>query len=406
MRSYEQRLSNAKLSYFLVLIPLIFFALPMGFGNSQTQPLALLLLMPFVFYARKSFPVIAIYFLCIAANSAYNALSDPLREYSIYQFFRSGIPFLFFCSILVGYRDLSVRVSEIFRRFDNSKLDYVNLAITIFVLGQLVQVIFFRYGISLANSASNSGSRVLLFPMTGTILIFFYACYDRRMLLLAFSTIVLLATGSKAVIVAMIVMAALAFFARISLRSIVSYLVGASLILGLTLYANPLAMDRLSSFLGDERGVDITRTYEIYHAKATFYSGVDTILFGRGLASPVTPGIRTTDPRWRENSQYDIENAYWGVLSKLGLVGSGIFLWMFWGLPRNIVSIAVVLILVIFSFKTSYQFFTTFDGSYLLIWSVVLNHLLLVRDSRRDASNSKKRIGRNLEDDSYISGVV
>jgi len=35
----------------------------------------------------------------------------------------------------------------------------------------------------------------------------------------------------------------------------------------------------------------------------------------------------------------------------------------------------VVAILLIFSFKTSYQFFTTFDGSYLLVWSMFIGLL-------------------------------
>jgi len=39
------------------------------------------------------------------------------------------------------------------------------------------------------------------------------------------------------------------------------------------------------------------------------------------------------------------------------------------------VSLAVGAILLIFSFKTSYQFFTTFDGSYLLVWSIFIGLL-------------------------------
>jgi hypothetical protein len=99
------------------------------------------------------------------------------------------------------------------------------------------------------------------------------------------------------------------------------------------------------------------------------------VFLGNGLAKQLTPGVPTNDERWFENSKFDIENGYWGVLAKLGVVGVALFGLLFSTLPRNPVSLAVGAILLIFSFKTSYQFFTTFDGSYLLVWSIFIGLL-------------------------------
>ena len=50
---------------------------------------------------------------------------------------------------------------------------------------------------------------------------------------------------------------------------------------------------------------------------------------------------------------------------------------------KLIATLAVVAILLIFSFKTSYQFFTTFDGSYLLVWSMFIGLLNKVAPARQ-----------------------
>ncbi|MFN3355601.1 MAG: hypothetical protein ACK418_06270, partial [Pseudomonas sp.] len=120
---------------------------------------------------------------------------------------------------------------------------------------------------------------------------------------------------------------------------------------------------------------DVTRAFEIAHARESFLDSPATVFLGNGLAKQLTPGVPTNDERWFENSKFDIENGYWGVTAKLGVVGVVLFGLLFSALPRTPVSLAVVAILLIFSFKTSYQFFTTFDGSYLLVWSMIIGLL-------------------------------
>lgn len=69
-----------------------------------------------------------------------------------------------------------------------------------------------------------------------------------------------------------------------------------------------------------------------------------------------------------------------------GVVGVALFGLLFSTLPRNPVSLAVVAILLIFSFKTSYQFFTIFDGSYLLVWLVFIGLLNKTAPARQAVS--------------------
>jgi len=104
-----------------------------------------------------------------------------------------------------------------------------------------------------------------------------------------------------------------------------------------------------------------------------------TVLTGNGLAAPLTPGVPTHDERWFENSKFDIENAYWALIAKLGIVGVTLLAILFLKLPKDIFTIAGIFILIVFGFKTSYQFFTTFDGSFLLVATMLIRFILFTK---------------------------
>lgn len=88
----------------------------------------------------------------------------------------------------------------------------------------------------------------------------------------------------------------------------------------------------------------------------------------------VSRGVPTPDPAWRENSKYDIENGYWGVLAKLGVLFSALFILNgLVYLPKNATILALVLIEFIIFFKTSYQIFAYFDGCMILLWAIIIS---------------------------------
>ena len=78
--------------------------------------------------------------------------------------------------------------------------------------------------------------------------------------------------------------------------------------------------------------------------------------------------------KWFENSKYDIENGYWSLFVKLGLVGVIIFLFFVTKIGNDKFGVLFVIIWLLFSFKTSYQFFTTFDGTLLVIGVAIVRH--------------------------------
>jgi len=215
----------------------------------------------------------------------------------------------------------------------------------------------------------------MLFPTSSAVLLFFYACCQRRVGLMLILAVTLLAAGSKTILAAMAVMILLSAITQRKLKSLAVLVVAIGALGTLTFYASPLAVSRFATYLFEEKGEDVTRAFEIAHAKESFLDNPATVFLGNGLAKQLTPGVPTNDERWFENSKFDIENGYWGVTAKLGVLGVALFCLLFSGLPRSPVSLAVVAILLIFSFKTSYQFFTTFDGSYLLVWSMFIGLL-------------------------------
>lgn len=368
-------LSQARLTLYL---PLTFFALPLALSNNLSQPVALLLLLPFVVYAARGFtralPLLAL----VVASSVLQVLVSSGANISLYQFLRSGIPFFYFVLLLAGYRHVLAHVETIARAHSVNYRRILERIIYIFALGQLLQVSLYGVGIDLTNAASKSSDevgRIMLFPTSSAVLLFFYACCQRRIGLMLILAVTLLAAGSKTILAAMAVMILLSAITQRKLKSLAVLVVAIGALGTLAFYASPLAVSRFATYLFEEKGEDVTRAFEIAHAKESFLDNPATVFLGNGLAKQLTPGVPTNDERWFENSKFDIENGYWGVTAKLGVLGVALFCLLFSGLPRSPVSLAVVAILLIFSFKTSYQFFTTFDGSYLLVWSMFIGLL-------------------------------
>lgn len=378
-------LSQARLTLYL---PLTFFAVPLALSNNLSQPLALLLLLPFVVYGLRGFtralPLLAL----VVASSVLQVLVSSGAKISLYQFLRSGIPFFYFVLLLAGYGYVLANVEKIARAHSPDYRRILERLIYIFALGQLLQVSLYGVGIDLTNAASKSSDevgRIMLFPTSSAVLLFFYACCQRKIGLMLILAVTLLAAGSKTILAAMAVMILLSAITQRKLKSLAVLVVAIGALGTLTFYASPLAVSRFATYLFEEKGEDVTRAFEIAHAKQSFLDNPATVFLGNGLAKQLTPGVPTNDERWFENSKFDIENGYWGVTAKLGVLGVALFGLLFSGLPRNPVSLAVVAILLIFSFKTSYQFFTTFDGSYLLVWSMFIGLLNKAAPARQAA---------------------
>jgi len=364
--------------------PLVFFAAPMGMGSYISQPLAGVILLPWLFVARRKLLFPLLFLALIAAVSAHQALSSAEREFSIFQFVRAGAPFFFGCAILAGYNDIYVFFGKHVDRLRANSIDLFDKVMLFFAAGQLIQITGSFLGVNIANamfgSADSSGAggigRISLFPHAAAQLIFFYACLQQRLLLMAISAFVLLASGSKAVIITVIGLFALASTQRRDLKAALLNLCAIALLAGVIFYANPTAIERLSSFVSENQMEDATREWETYYAKDAFFSGADTVIFGNGLAKPLTPGIASVDPRWSENSKYDIENGYWGLLATVGVLGTTLYLCMFLALPTNTTFMAILLIEVVTAFASRGLFFTRFEAPYLFAWSIVINYLL------------------------------
>jgi hypothetical protein len=250
----------------------------------------------------------------------------------------------------------------------------------IFTFGQLLQAAAFLAGVRIANSLLESediGGRIMLFPHAAMLLVFFYAYYTRRVALTAMASIILFGTGSKVVIAIMGLLAVLAGYKNVKFKEIIINILSIGLIAGLLIYVNPTALERLTDFIAAEKLEDTTREYEVYYAQKAFFSGFHTMAVGVGFGNAITPGVESTDPRWFENSKYDIENGFWGLLSKLGVLGTIWYLSFFSFMPRNRVFVAIMIIEVFTAFASSFLFFARFEGPYLIAWSMIINALLL-----------------------------
>lgn len=367
------------------LWPLLLFAIPMGAGNAISQPLALIALLPLLFlFQGGTGPGLVFILYCVTVTIIQGyILYSP--ETSMYQAIRSGLTLTVFSVIISRYNFIYENCIGFFRIAESKTPGLIEKILFVYLSGQLLQATLFQLGVHIANASSFSAEgRVLLFPASSTIIIFFYGCYRRKMALALISALVLLASGSKAVILSMAIVALIALLKQMNIRAFASYSAAVVVIVVAALQFSPTSVQRMQNFLINERGVDFTRDYEISHAKRSWMRDGFTILVGNGFARPLTPGIPTTDPRWAENSKFDIENAYWGMLSKIGLVGAIIFAFLLARMPKDLLSAAIISTWIILGFKTSYQFLTTFDGCFLLMTSVAVRFLIY---SKSDVHN-------------------
>jgi hypothetical protein len=288
-----------------MFLSLLFFAMPMGLGNELIQPIASVLLLPFLFPARRDAFVASVYIAAVIGVSLYQGLSSDIQQFSLYQCVRTGLPFFWGCIILVGYKSIYGYFSLGMRQLYGGETTFIERVMLLFVIGQDIQVVLFSFDVNIANAAliSPDNNRIFLFPSAALLLIFFYACYRQKLILIAPTTIVLLTTGSKTVIIAMLLLSGLALYKRVSLKTAAVNLLAIGLIVALAIYVIPTAIGRFSSFVSEENGVDRTREIEIEYAKAAFFSTPETIIIGNGFAKPLSPGVESFDPRWSENSK-------------------------------------------------------------------------------------------------------
>lgn len=368
-RAPERRQYSVVLPF---IIPLIIFGIPLGMGNGLAQPVALACITFFLtstLSASLSVAYLAIYVIAVTIVPTIGA--EPW-EISWFQAFRSGVTYFFFTLILANYETIQKKLNFIISHTSKAQRRAVLAAPYVFIIGQIVQVGLFQAGIKLANASlsSDSNGRIFLFPHSATLIIFYYASANKRILLAVGAAGVLLASGSKASLACMIVLAILAALKTPSFKSLVAYSVAVTCVGALALQVNTVAVERLTEFATAKDRVDITRAYEIFHAKQSWLETTPSTLFGNGFAKAISPGIRSTDPRWAENSRYDVENGYWAVLAKVGLVGAALTIFFLARLKRDRIFVASLAIMVVIAASSSQHFFSSFDGCYLLLWGM------------------------------------
>lgn len=355
----------------LFCLPLVIFAIPAGLGNNIVQPVSAVLFVPYIYVSiRHAWG--SVYLLSIVIISSVISYLVSF-EHSIYQSLRSGLPFMYLSIILSSHEYLV----SLFRRHVNKYFlgkSVFEFCIHFFIFGQMVQVLLFFSGIKLANTSflsADSFDRIYVYPLLCTMLIFYWAAREGRVILGLMSLLIVLATGGKTSLLCCIILMLYSLVGRFDLRRAVLTVALLCAVPIAILSVNPTSVRRLNEFLLVASIGDITRQYEITYAKQAFSSSARTALIGNGIATPLTPGVPTTDIRWFENSKYDIENGYWALLAKIGLVGFALLIWLYAPLTKNANTRAVVLIVLINSISSSAPFFANFDGVYLLVWSII-----------------------------------
>lgn len=352
-------------------------ALPMSLSNTTAQPLSILILAPYLLLGVRSnaFALFLPFYVCLTSYIQYTI--DPHSHYSLYQFARSFVPFIYTVVFINSFDRISNYLRENLIELPKFQY-YIEKFFAFIIFSHLVQAALFFFRLPGANIATSSeeADRVLLFPSTYALIVLLYFSIRQKPVQMGMCAILLLTSGSKTALVAMGVILAIALFSKLNVKTILKYAVFGAALGSVVQVTNPLAVERALQFVFEEQGQDYTREYEISHAREKFLSNDGTVLFGNGLAKALTPGVPTRDPAWAENSKFDIENAYWSLLSKLGVFGFAILIFSMLRMRFSVVSFALLCILAMYGLRTSYLFFTNFDGAFLILAAIIVDGLL------------------------------
>lgn len=393
------------LSPLLFLVPLLLVSLPVKLPNSVAQPLTLILLFPFLLSISTIALKRRLFWLLVVGTiltSLYQVVANQNYESSAYQAVRASAPFFVICMIISAYRDILSRVANSLKADAQGSYKIIHRCIFLFSLFCAIQSASFLAGFSLANVLSMSESnRVMIFQTSSCVLLLYYAITQRKYFVLTMLSIVIVATGSKAIFASAVAVGVVALFASFSVGIFIRLVVASVIFGGALYYVNPVVVERMLVFIENDEGEafqDDTRAYEIEHAQKTLNRAPVNWLFGMGFAAQLTPGVPTLDPSWAENSKYDIENAYWGVFAKLGIVFSVIFFAnALLNVPATVPILVVICVQAIMSLKTSYQIFCYMDGVCILLWSIAMHSALLDRSVNRRNISPERSVSRRTD---------
>lgn len=369
------RISLSTWSRFALVYPVIILSLPLSLGNAIMHPLAAIMLLPYIFVVRQKLIMPLSFLLYVLLISLVRGVEKD--EWSIFQAFRSAIPFFYCVALFAGRQEIARFFMSIPKL---SMRRAVIFTVYCFSVAQFVQVVAFYAGINLANSSlvseDTEGGRVFVFGFASTLIIFFYACISGKSLLIFMTLVTLLATGSKSVLLTIVSLYILYTISRLRYIALIRSATVAILFSTIAIIVNPRAIERLGDFFIYEQKEDVVRGEEIAYARAAFFRDTGTVAFGNGVAIPITPGVQTLDPRWAENSKYDIENGYWSLLAKIGVIGFSAFCYILLKTYRSIVFIALIVIEILLSFGSSVLFFAGFEGPLLIVWCFFIDYLV------------------------------
>ena len=374
-------LSASRLRVYLVILCLTFFSVPLGLRTGEITPLSIvLIILGFGLFPAARFGFFLAITTIVFANTLRNLMLLDEKP-DIIQYFRQIVPFIFMIFVLSNYVSIVDFVDTLLQTAQvRDRWKLFRRVSYICTLGGILQIILTFGGFPLVNSiffgATNVG-RVYVYPNTIYLFILLFGLKDKNITLIALSSVIVAVTGSKTILASAVTIYVLhSIFGRQIRSALIISIVAASAVVSIHAVYPINAIDRLTEYSSDSDFSDESRQWEIDYAKAHFTQDAASMAFGVGILTTLTPGVNTPDERWNSNSRYDIENVYWALLAKVGIVGSLMILGCILTLGIGLIEVSIIAILLISGFGTSFFFFSSFEGVYLVLSGCVLKAIL------------------------------
>jgi len=333
----------------------LILAFPWGATNAEASIILLALtLLCILLYIRQSFNAIVgwLILLVVVVNGTAFFLD---RDYSIWQFTRSGIPFVSaIAAILAGI--------QIGRASKNEQLNFVFKSLAV---AASLNVLGYFFGAFLPNALITVEGRIFAAPCLVFLPILYYFMLRQQWFFALVCFCILAATGSKAILLSSTIVLVLGWRRayRLSFLSIAVFM----LIICVIFLAFGIYDDRFEVLLTTG---DVARVRQIEEAWRAITNGTFGTLFGHSFGSATLMGYSEfgeageENERLFENYRYDLDNGFFLVLLKIGFVGTALLALLYWRIPLERDGRILVLVIVLTNLISSGSIIMSADGAF------------------------------------------
>lgn len=156
------KIKKRNIGLYIYILPLLVMSMPAGFPNALSQPVAILLCLPAIFFGgmtTRALIIVISFTVLVFFNSMLQAAIQTNKEYSAYQALRSMVPFILLIILVLNYKSRLYKLKMVLSSHGGSALIIAEKAIGIYATLCALQTVLFFVGDKLGERPVNDSFR-------------------------------------------------------------------------------------------------------------------------------------------------------------------------------------------------------------------------------------------------------